>query len=134
MEAVYGAASRLDAPEQGERRSGRAGPACKVGGLSLSGFESHLPHQAIPVAKGERALGRAGQAIVRSKRQMTIPARPYAEAGLDTGDRIRFRADGPGRIVLERIEPPSHTLAASGRADGDADAGYTDAGEGSRFA
>jgi len=51
-------------------------------------------------------LGRSGQAIVRGKRQMTIPAKPYAEAGLDAGDRIRFRADGSGRIILERIESP----------------------------
>jgi hypothetical protein len=38
---------------------------------------------------------------------MTLPVRPFDEAGLNMGDRIRFRADGPGRIVLERIEPPS---------------------------
>jgi len=38
---------------------------------------------------------------------MTIPARPYAEAGLEVGDRVRFRADGPGRVVMERIEVPA---------------------------
>jgi hypothetical protein len=38
---------------------------------------------------------------------MTVPHRPFAEAGLEIGDRIRFRADGPGRMVMERIEPPS---------------------------
>jgi hypothetical protein len=36
---------------------------------------------------------------------MTVPHRPFAEAGLAIGDRIRFRADGPGRVILERIEP-----------------------------
>ncbi len=63
------------------------------------------PPSARPAAKGERRLGRAGQAIVRGKRQMTVPHRPFAEAGLQVGDRIRFRADGPGRLVVERIEP-----------------------------
>jgi hypothetical protein len=55
----------------------------------------------------ERKLGRSGQAIVRGKRLMTIPARPYLEAGLEVGDRVRFRADGLGRVILERIEAPS---------------------------
>jgi hypothetical protein len=55
----------------------------------------------------ERRLGRAGQAIVRPKRQMTLPFQPFDEAGLKIGDRIRFRADGPGRVILERIEAPS---------------------------
>jgi hypothetical protein len=41
---------------------------------------------------------------------MTLPLRPFAEAGLEIGDRIRFRADGPGRIMLERIEETAHTL------------------------
>ncbi len=128
VEAVYGLradASRLDGPSVGERRSGRAGLDCKFSGLSLSGFESHLPHSSPSAAKGERALGRAGQAIVRGKRQMTIPAKPYVEAGLEAGDRIRFRSDGPGRIVLERIEAASNTLAGDDgsepeRAGGDA--------------
>ena len=124
LDAVYGASpdgSTLDDRQQGELRRWRTERACKVRGLSLSGFESHLPHQAASSAKDERKLGRAGQAIVRGKRQMTIPARPYNEAGLEAGDRVRFRADGPGRIVLERIEPDSNTLAGDDgahRADG----------------
>lgn len=117
LNAVYGsdsAASKLDRPREGERRSRRAGSVCKIDGLCLSGFDSHLPHEVVRGAKGERALGRAGQAIVRRKRQMTIPAKPYDEAGLEVNDRIRFRAEGPGRVVLERIEPASNTLAADG--------------------
>jgi hypothetical protein len=54
--------------------------------------------------RGERPLGRAGQAIVRGKRQMTVPFRPFAEAGLEVGDRIRFRADGPGCVIMQRID------------------------------
>jgi PD-(D/E)XK endonuclease len=52
----------------------------------------------------ERKLGRSGHALLRQKRQLTIPKRPCAESGLRIGDRIRIRADGPGRIVFERAE------------------------------
>jgi hypothetical protein len=108
-------ASRIDHPAQGERRRGRVGLDCKSSASLLSGFESLLPHlsgsAALP-AKGERSLGRAGQAIVRQKRQMTMPHKPFSEAGLEIGDRLRFRADGPGRVVVERIESPPQRQAA----------------------
>ncbi|HEX2129229.1 MAG TPA: hypothetical protein VHF58_08425 [Solirubrobacterales bacterium] len=45
---------------------------------------------------------------------MTIPRHPFCEAGLRVGDRFDVIADGPGRVVLERIEPPSNTLALDG--------------------
>ncbi len=61
----------------------------------------------------ERQLGRAGQAIIREKRQMTLPAKPFSDAGLEIGDRLRFRADGRGRIVIERIEDIQPELALS---------------------
>jgi hypothetical protein len=114
MDLVYAGTkpgSRIDPARKGERRSRRAGPVCKIGGLSLSGFDSHLPHSPSPEpavnAPVERKLGRAGQAIVRNKRQMTIPARPFIEAELAVGDRLRFRADGAGRGVMERIGRPT---------------------------
>ena len=109
LEAVYGGDATLSPiarPNPGERRSGRAGPDCKFGASVLSGFESLLPHSPSEPPSYERKLGRSGQAIVRSKRQMTLPWQPFDDAGLSIGDRIRFRADGPGRIVLERIDPP----------------------------
>jgi len=34
---------------------------------------------------------------------MTIPKGPCEAAGLEDGDRLRVQADGPGRILLERI-------------------------------
>jgi hypothetical protein len=115
VDLVYGSASggvagsRIESPAPGERRSGRAGPDCKFGASLLSGFESHLPHSSAcgDRKSGERALGRAGQAIIRHKRQMTMPLKPFSEAGLEVGDRLRFRADGPGRVVIERIGSPS---------------------------
>jgi hypothetical protein len=46
----------------------------------------------------------SAQILFRPKRQATIPLRPCEEAGLVAGDRLRVSADGPGRVVLERIE------------------------------
>ena len=43
---------------------------------------------------------------------MTLPAKPFSEAGLQIGDRLRFRADGNGRVVIERIEDAQPELAA----------------------
>jgi bifunctional DNA-binding transcriptional regulator/antitoxin component of YhaV-PrlF toxin-antitoxin module len=37
---------------------------------------------------------------------MTIPKEPCEDAGLNAGDRLRVKADGPGRILLERIPRP----------------------------
>jgi PD-(D/E)XK endonuclease len=118
---VYGAEhdtgltdSRIGHPALGERRRGRVGPDCKSGASLLSGFESHLPHSP---ARGdeksarERALGRAGQSIIRQKRQMTLPLKPFSEAGLEIGDRLRFRADGRGRVVIQRIDDAQGELA-----------------------
>ncbi|HVQ57953.1 MAG TPA: hypothetical protein VMS60_03505 [Solirubrobacterales bacterium] len=44
---------------------------------------------------------------LRPKRQATFPKRPCEEAGLRAGDRLRVNAEGPGRLVFERIEEPS---------------------------
>jgi PD-(D/E)XK endonuclease len=44
------------------------------------------------------------QILFRPKRQATIPRRPCEEAGIRAGDRLRVEADGPGRVVLERID------------------------------
>lgn len=56
------------------------------------------------ITKSERKLARSGHALLRQKRQLTLPKRPCAEAGLKVGERMRARCDGPGRIVLERAE------------------------------
>ena len=43
-------------------------------------------------------------ALLRPKRQITIPKLPCEEAGVVPGDRMRVKADGPGRVVFERIK------------------------------
>jgi len=52
----------------------------------------------------ERALSRACQVLMRAKRQITIPRGPLRDAGIWVGDRMRVTADGPGRLVFERID------------------------------
>jgi bifunctional DNA-binding transcriptional regulator/antitoxin component of YhaV-PrlF toxin-antitoxin module len=53
--------------------------------------------------------------LLRPKRQITIPKLPCQEAGLNSGDRMKARADGPGRVVFERIEG-NQEVASPGRA------------------
>ncbi|HPU39120.1 MAG TPA: AbrB/MazE/SpoVT family DNA-binding domain-containing protein [Microthrixaceae bacterium] len=45
---------------------------------------------------------RRGTSRVSSKHQVTIPADALRAAGLEVGERLVARADGPGRIVFER--------------------------------
>jgi PD-(D/E)XK endonuclease len=65
-------------------------------------------------ARDDPKLGRPGQTTVGRRRLMTMPRVPFTEAGLQIGDRLRFRADGRGRLVVERIEPPPDTAPRSG--------------------
>lgn len=39
---------------------------------------------------------------ISSKHQITIPVAELRAAGLEPGERLVARADGPGRVVLER--------------------------------
>jgi hypothetical protein len=55
----------------------------------------------------ERKLGQSGQAIINQKRRMTIPQRAFFEAGFENGSKVRVRADGPGRIVVEQVALPA---------------------------
>jgi hypothetical protein len=80
----------------------------------LSGFESHLPHSGSPEpprprfqpSKYERKLGKSGRAVINQKRRVTLPQAALVAAGLRDGDCIRAQADGPGRIVLEKVGLP----------------------------
>lgn len=64
------------------------------------------PSDRIDRPKFERTLARSGNTILGAKRRLGIPVGPCTEAELEIGDRMRVRADGPGRIILERIDPP----------------------------
>lgn len=45
---------------------------------------------------------RPGTSRVSSKHQVTIPTGALRAAGLEVGDRLVARAEGPGRVVFER--------------------------------
>ena len=80
---------------------------------------SALPTQVRILSPPSPAVSR--EAAVWPKRRVTLPADPFAAAELSIGDRLRATADGPGRIVLERIAGPSNTLAASDQPHPDPD-------------
>ena len=106
-------ASRI-AREQGERRSRRAGPVCKIGGQVLSGFDSHLPHSASPRASVRPV--RNERTTISSQHQITIPSVPFRAAGLRVGDRLHGRADGQGCVILERVRSgPPDSLPSNGQ-------------------
>lgn len=44
---------------------------------------------------------------ISPQHQITIPSVPFRKAGLVPGDRLHARAQGPGRVILERLETPS---------------------------
>jgi hypothetical protein len=52
--------------------------------------------------------------VINQKRRLTIPQRPFYEAGFANGGRVRVRADGPGRIVVEQIELPAWAREPAG--------------------
>jgi hypothetical protein len=62
----------------------------------------------------ERKPGQNGEAVINQKRRLTIPQRPFFEAGFANGGRVRVRADGPGRLVVEQIELPDWAKGPAG--------------------
>ena len=55
----------------------------------------------------------AGTTAISSKHQVTIPVDAMQEAGFRPGDRLRARAEGTGKVVLEReAEPLDEFLGA----------------------
>ena len=106
------------APRPGEYRSGQTG--CAVNALAQS-FAGSNPASPIVATKDpitpsnyERKLGQSGQAVINQKRRMTIPQKAFFEAGLQNGSKVRVRADGPGRLIVEQFELPGWARPASG--------------------
>ena len=50
-----------------------------------------------------KVKGRNGSKI-STQHQITLPVAELRAAGLSAGQRVVARADGPGRIVLERVD------------------------------
>jgi bifunctional DNA-binding transcriptional regulator/antitoxin component of YhaV-PrlF toxin-antitoxin module len=87
---------------RGSAGVGEPGRSVKSVPKLLSGFDSHLPHS--HQSSGSRPQA-ACQTRVSANHQITIPMRAFEAFGLAVGDRIRVVVHGPGRAILERIEP-----------------------------
>lgn len=48
---------------------------------------------------------------VSAKNQVTIPVEALRRAGMEAGARVVIRAEGPGRVVLEREDDPLEEFA-----------------------
>jgi bifunctional DNA-binding transcriptional regulator/antitoxin component of YhaV-PrlF toxin-antitoxin module len=55
----------------------------------------------------------AGRSRISSKHQITIPMAAFAEAGLREGDVVQISAEGPGRVVIARMDDMVDDLAGS---------------------
>lgn len=54
--------------------------------------------------KKPKARRRAGRSRISGKHQVTIPIGAFTEAGLREGDVVQIRAEGPGRLVIARMD------------------------------
>lgn len=60
---------------------------------------------AIEVKKSARkTTRRPGQSRISSKHQITIPTEAFREAGLQEGDVVRVKANGPGQVLIVRMD------------------------------
>ncbi len=69
----------------------------KIGRLLTSGTSPFTLTFMAEVKKRRR-----GATTISSKNQITIPAEALRNAGLEAGERVVARADGAGRVILER--------------------------------
>ena len=113
-ENVFEGEAPLELPQPGEYPRGQRMAAVNRPAQSFAGSTPASPiaaHRRIRPTNYERKPGKNGQAVINQKRRITIPQRPFYEAGFANGGRVRVRADGPGRIVVEQIELPSWARA-----------------------
>lgn len=95
---IYGKATAnriADAsPLQGECQSGQMDQTVNL---------TAMPTQVRILPPPSSPSSSSRQVLLRPKRQATFPKAPCEEAGILPGDRLRVCADGPGRIVFEKI-------------------------------
>jgi hypothetical protein len=101
---------RLKSPcAPGEYRSGQPGGAVNAVAYAFGGSNPPSPISSplrVKPTNYERKPGQRGEAVINQKRRITIPQRPFFEAGFENGGRVRVRAVGPGRLLVEQIELP----------------------------
>jgi Holliday junction resolvase-like predicted endonuclease len=102
----------------GEYPSGQRGGAVNAMAQSFGGSNPPSPissPRAVKPTNYERKPGQNGEAVINQKRRLTIPQRPFFEAGLENGGKVRVRSVGPGRILVEQIELPNWAEADEAR-------------------
>jgi Holliday junction resolvase-like predicted endonuclease len=104
----------LNSGQPGEYRSGQTGRPVKA--LAQPSEVRILPpplasSRRVRPTNYERKPGQRGEAVINQKRRITIPQRPFFEAGFENGGRVRVRAVGPGRMLVEQIELPGWSRA-----------------------
>jgi hypothetical protein len=76
---------------------------CQSGQMDLTVNQAAMPTQVRILPPPSLTSRTSRQVLLRPKRQATFPKAPCEEAGILPGDRLRVSADGPGRIVFEKI-------------------------------
>ncbi len=75
---------------------------CQSGQMDVTVNHTAMPTQ-VRILPPPSSPSANRQILLRPKRQATFPKAPCEEAGILPGDRLRVSADGPGRIVFEKI-------------------------------
>lgn len=98
-------------PPLGECQSGQMEQAVNLSSYDYGGSNPPSPitkcSSGFRPVRWERKLGRVGETTISPKRLITMPLAVAREAALRAGDRLRARADGDGRVILERIDQPA---------------------------
>lgn len=76
---------------------------CQSGQMDLTVNQAAMPTQVRILPPPSSSPTSSRQVLLRPKRQATFPKAPCQEAGILPGDRLRVSADGPGRLVFEKI-------------------------------
>jgi PD-(D/E)XK nuclease superfamily protein len=105
LAAIVEAARLNSGTEPGEYRSGQTGCAVNAVALSFGGSNPPSPISSarrVRPTNYERKPGQRGEAVINQKRRITIPQRPFFEAGFENGGRVRVRSVGLGRMLKSR--------------------------------
>lgn len=109
--------SGLNSDRPGEYPSGQRTAPVKRQAHAFGGSNPPSPiasERPIEPTNYERKPGQRGEAVINQKRRLTIPQRPFFEAGFENGGRVRVRAVGPGRMLVEQIELPDWSQEPAG--------------------
>lgn len=111
-------AAALESPSQTRGSAGAGEPGRPVKSVALLEWVRFPPPPSSPEWCSKPSVSARDDSIaadvplrfqrtqISSQHQITIPSVPFRKAGLAPGDRLHARADGLGRIILERLEAP----------------------------